>query len=166
MHCPMEPIGRPELHKDPGMLRLRMSERVLRSLALENLDSIGGAIGMNNHKGSAFTSDRDAMTIVLGVLKKRGMFFLDSRTSAATVAENTAREMGVPTRRRDIFMDNDNNIEAIRGNIRRLIELALEKGSAIGIGHVRKSTLEALALELPGLPDSGIQLVPVSRLME
>ena len=83
----------------PGALTETMNEDEIRDATRHALDAVPGAVGVNNHMGSAFSEDRDAMSAVLGVVRKRGLFFLDSRTSAASVGYS-ARARGGHSRRR------------------------------------------------------------------
>jgi len=164
LHLPMQAegtsngLGRGALFTDMG------SGEITETLG-HDLDEVPGAIGVNNHMGSAFTKDRAGMTIVLNELKARGLFFLDSRTTAETVAESTAREMGVPTSARKVFLDDSNDIEDVRFQFTRLVRLARKDGEAIAIGHPRPATLEVLGEELPKLDGEGVTLVRVSTLV-
>jgi len=164
LHLPMQAEGSPNgLGK--GALFTDMDEAEIDATLGGDLEEVPGAIGVNNHMGSAFTKDRAAMTFVLGDLKAKGLFFLDSRTTAETVAESTAREMGVPTAARRVFLDDSNDIEDVRFQFARLVKLAKKDGQAIAIGHPRPTTLEVLGEELPKLSGEGIALVRVSTLV-
>ena len=99
-------------------------------------------------------------------LRERGnLFFVDSRTTPASVALQVAREFGVPATRRDIFLDDDPDPRAIRRQFRRLVNLARLHGSAVGIGHPYPGTLEFLESALPPLAADGVELVPVSGII-
>jgi hypothetical protein len=95
-----------------------------------------------------------------------GLYFVDSRTDVRTVARDLAREAGLANAQRDVFLDNQQDRDYVRGQLRRLIGKARRHGTAIGIGHPYPETLAVLAEELPALAGQGIQLVPVSRLVE
>jgi len=103
---------------------------------------------------------------VLGVLARRGLFFLDSRTSADTVAYRVARSLGVPAAERQVFLDRDPAPEQIAFQFRRLLALARERGAAIAIGHPYPETLAVLAREVPLAVEMGYELVPVSFLVQ
>lgn len=164
LHLPMEPEGKAD--PGPGALSEKMSKREIVAATRKALEAIPSVSGVNNHMGSALTSDRGAMRAVLGVLIERHLFFLDSRTSAESVGFDVARKEGVPTARRDLFLDEVRERAAIESAIDELVELALRRGSAIGIAHPRPETIAALADRLPGLAGRGVELVPVSFLLE
>lgn len=144
LHLPMEPKGFPSVDPGPGALFLSMNEDEIMRVLDQDLKAVQGAKGVNNHMGSSFTEDHDKMAIILKELKKRNLFFVDSRTTADTVGFKLAKEMGLPTAGRSIFLDNDLSHKAIRLQFERLLNIARHTGSAIGIGHPHKETLEVL----------------------
>jgi hypothetical protein len=105
------------------------------------------------------------MILVMQELKSRGLFFLDSRTSKMTKAYRAAQQLKVPSAERNVFLDNIQTPQAIRSQMKRLIQLARLKGSAIGIAHPHKVTLEVLKKDIPKLNSRGVELVPVSQLV-
>ena len=113
------------------------------------------ADGLNNHQGSKATADKRIMNIVSNVLKRHGKYFVDSRTTSQTVAESVMRSRGVPTARRHVFLDNDNDVNKIREQLYKLVDKAENKGKAIGIGHAKRLTLEVLKSEIPKLKKNG-----------
>lgn len=123
-----------------------------------------GYVGINNHMGSKFTSDAESMTLILTEIKRRNLMFLDSRTSPKTVAGKIARSLGIRTAARDIFLDNEPELEAVRRNLARTEAIARRTGAAIAIGHPKDATLDALAAWLPAAIARGVRLVPVSAL--
>jgi hypothetical protein len=163
-HLPMEP--RNSENPGPGALLLGMSRAQLRELTADALAAVPGATGVNNHMGSSLTEDEGSMEAILGVLKGRKLFFLDSRTSAQSVGYRTAMDLGVPSAERQVFLDNDQKTEAIQVQIQRLQTLARQRGSAIAIGHPYPTTLAVLAQEIPRLRAAGFELVPVSYLLD
>ncbi len=122
------------------------------------------ASGMNNHQGSGGTQSRKVMTGVTDYLLEQNMFFIDSRTIAASIGESMARERNVPTNSRDVFLDEVDDSEAIAGELFRLARIAKERGEAIGIGHCRPNTLRTMKKYLPALAEAGFDLVSVSKL--
>ncbi|MFP6735136.1 MAG: divergent polysaccharide deacetylase family protein [Rhodospirillales bacterium] len=124
-----------------------------------------GYVGVNNHMGSKFTSDPESMTLILTEIKRRNLLFLDSRTSPKTVGSKISRSLGIPTAVRDVFLDNEPELEAVRRNLARTEAIARRTGAAIAIGHPRDATLDALAAWLPAAKARGIQFVPVSALV-
>ena len=108
--------------------------------------------GVNNHMGSLLTRDAALMGELMGLLRDHGdMYFLDSRTDDQTVAEQVAREMGVPTSRRNVFLDNDPNETYILSQFHALLASAKQTGAAVGIGHPYPETLAVLERELADL---------------
>jgi polysaccharide deacetylase 2 family uncharacterized protein YibQ len=143
-----------------------MSARAAAAATREALERVPGAVGLNNHMGSAVTADRKLMGAVVDELAGRGLYFLDSRTSAESVGFEVARGAGVPAARRDLFLDQTDDRAAIAEALANLAVIARSRGAAIGIAHPRRETLAALAAELPRLAAEGIEVVPVSFLLE
>ena len=128
------------------------------------LASVPGAVGVNNHMGSRGTADKRVMRAVLGVLKARGLIWVDSVTSLSTVGARLAVEMGIPTASRQIFLDNEDEPEAIRAQISRLMDIARRQGQAIAVGHAHRLTAQVLREMLSEFDSLGIELVPASAL--
>jgi polysaccharide deacetylase 2 family uncharacterized protein YibQ len=167
VHIPMEAKVRTEKHSTPGMLRSDMTPMEFISAVKEDLDSVPGAVGANNHEGSALTENREAMTFLMSELKPRGLFFLDSMTSPKSAAFTVAREFGLRSARRDVFLDNDgNNPAAIRKQLDELARTAKQNGRAIGIGHPHPATIAELRKWLGRIEEQGIEVVPVSMLVK
>jgi polysaccharide deacetylase 2 family uncharacterized protein YibQ len=166
LHVPMEPQGFPVV--DPGddalLVNLPPAELHARLTAL--LGEVPHVAGINNHMGSRFTEDERSMTAVMAVLRERGLYFVDSLTSGNSVGTATARQAGVPSLRRDVFLDNVVEVAAIAGEIRRLAAKAARNGSAVGICHPYPETIMALRQELPVLARQGVKFVPVSTLLK
>jgi polysaccharide deacetylase 2 family uncharacterized protein YibQ len=115
--------------------------------------------------GSHFTEERDRMRVVLGLLKEKGAFFIDSRTTPRSQGYDLARSMGLETATRDVFLDNVQETAAIRKQLELLAATARKRGSAIGICHPHKTTLQVLAVALPELQRQGITFVQASALV-
>jgi polysaccharide deacetylase 2 family uncharacterized protein YibQ len=162
-HLPME-AERGE-NPGPGALVETMNEREIREATRLALDAVPNAVGVNNHMGSAFSADPRAMSAVLSVVRKRGLFFLDSRTSAASVGYALAREAGVPAAERKVFLDGDRTHVAIRHELRRLLALANRGEPAIAIGHPYPETLAVLAEEIPRAREKGYRFVRIGELV-
>jgi hypothetical protein len=166
LHLPMEPED-PELAARMGDLAVRvdMSDEEIGHTVRTALQGVPGAVGVNNHMGSKATADRRVVRAVLRVLREEGLFFLDSRTTPNSTAEVAAKELGVRVARRAVFLDNDPSPEAVRAQVRKLVERALREGTAVGIGHAnRPHTAEVLAEMVAEVEQAGVQLVPVSQL--
>ncbi len=163
VHLSMEPDDGEE---DPGPNALLISlddGELLRRLDW-SLGRFAQYVGVSNHMGSRFTANTEAMEVVLSEVKARGLLYLDSRTTSETVALRLARRAGIPAARRDVFIDNVADAEAIAAQLAALEDIARERGYAVGIGHPRAKTLEALAGWLPGLGDRGFALAPISAI--
>jgi uncharacterized protein len=163
-HLPMEPKNGAD--PGPGALRLGMTRDELRTSTVAALAAVPGAVGVNNHMGSGLSADAGSMEAILKVLAARGLFFLDSRTSAESVGYRVATALGVPAAERQVFLDDDPRPEAVHAQFQRLLDLARQRGAAIAIGHPHPATLAALAAEVPRALSLGYQFVPVSYLMD
>ena len=149
LHLPMEPRNFPAFNPGPGALLVGMEDGEIKGLIASDLEQVPGARGVNNHMGSYFTERRDKMAVVLGELKKRHLYYIDSRTTKETVAFTLAREMGVPTANRNVFLDNDLSPKAMKFQMQRLMGMARASGGAIGIGHPHPKTIEVLKAYAP-----------------
>ncbi len=165
LHLPMEPENKVEYDVPP--VTTAMSGRDIGRMVEEYVSELPGIKGVNNHMGSKATTDTRVMKAVMKVLKDRRLFFLDSLTSPRSVAYNTAVDAGVPAERNDLFIDaGTEDPSVIEKRLQRLIDIAKIKGHAVGIGHPRPWTLEALKNSEALLKNSGIHLVFLSRLVE
>ncbi len=144
LHLPMEPVKKNGYRMDlTGFLLVNMRDEVIRNFTEEYLDLVPDAVGVNNHTGSLFTQYRNKMKVVLKVLKERNKFFVDSKTTAKTVAYELAKKMGIRAGIRDVFLDNENEKITIL-NFKHLFSIAQHKGEAIGICHPNKTTVDVL----------------------
>ena len=146
-----------ELH--PGM-----TANDVESTFAAMLDTVPYAAGVNNHEGSLGTTDPQLMGELMPLLRRRNLFFIDSRTTAATVAETAARAAGVPAARRNVFLDDEQSVPAVRKQFELAMRDAKEKGSALAIGHPHPETLEVLNEMLPEAQRQNVQLVFASDL--
>ena len=164
LHLPMQPESEtarpeaPELH--PGM-----TEPEVRAEVTTMLETVPHASGVNNHEGSKATADPALMQALMPMLKERGLFFIDSRTTASTVAFDTAQRFGVRSASRKVFLDDTVTQESISRQIDLAISDAEHDGSAIAIGHPHAETIAVLRSELPRLREKGVQLVFASDLV-
>jgi hypothetical protein len=164
LHLPLEPMD--EVHKEEKMATVDMSREEISSFLDDALEEMEGVEGINNHKGSRFTSNETQMRYLLEEVRQRDLFFVDSFTLADSVGYPLALEMGIPTARRDIFLDYNNDKQVVIEQLQQLEEVARENGTAIGIGHHRKNTIRALKEELPRMKERGIELVVASEVLE
>jgi uncharacterized protein len=165
LHLPMEPDEYPRIQPGPGALLMEMSPDELIAQLYHDLGQVPHLIGVNNHMGSRMTKDPPKLRQVFSVLKKEGLFFIDSRTTAETQCEPSARLLQVPFAERDVFIDHSTDPEFIRRQIKRLINRAKRQGYAIGIGHPHLITFQILQEALPEL-EKEVDLVPVSRVVK
>ena len=166
LHLPMEPKGYPE--PDPGkwaLLTNMQAEEIIRNLNM-NFEMLPSIKGVNNHMGSSFTEYAEGMKVVLEEVKKRGLFFVDSRTSYRSKAFSIARDMGIKSAERSVFIDNVQTKEAISLQIAEAVKVAKEKGEAIAIGHPSRATISTLAEIAPYLHDEGVELVFASAIVD
>ncbi len=129
------------------------------------LETVPYAVGVNNHEGSLGTSDPALMKELMPLLHERNLFFVDSRTTAVTVAETAAHTAGVPATSRNVFLDDEQSAGAIRKQFALAVRDAREKGSALAIGHPHPETLQVLAEMLPEAERQGVTLVFASDLV-
>jgi hypothetical protein len=164
LHLAMEPL-QAAFREDGFTILTKMPRADIRATFQRALDQVPGAVGVNNHMGSRATSDRQTMLDVLEAIKQRGLYFVDSRTIASTVAYDVAVELGVPTAKRDVFVDVDGAEEAIRQKLWDLARIAKANGRAVGIGHCHGNMLVALQKEMPKLKDAGYRFVALSNIV-
>jgi polysaccharide deacetylase 2 family uncharacterized protein YibQ len=165
LHLPMEPYGYPDVDPGQPVLLSTMTTQELTTQIGAALQALPTAVGVNNHMGSKLTENREAMRVVMQQMKLYNLFFLDSRTTQHSLAYQVAREIGVPTAQRQVFLDHETDITEIHQQLRRLATLAHEQGSAIGIGHPYPETVRVLQATLPAIRQEGIDIVPVSHLV-
>ena len=165
LHLPMQALGN-EL-PEAQQLYSGMSEEAMAQTVESMLRSVPTAIGVNNHEGSQATTDAKLMAELMPMLKRHGLFFIDSRTTAATVAFETAENAGVRCGFRNVpFLDDVQDVAAIEKQLQLAIRGAKEKGFAIAIGHPHPETLQALKEILPKAEAQGAQLVFVSEVVK
>jgi hypothetical protein len=166
VHLPMEAEHHNQL-LGPGALRSSMSYDDFLKTFHDSVLSIPHAIGINNHMGSQLTTQNKHMQWLMQAVKKDGkMFFVDSRTTAKTIAGKVAHENGVATATRDVFLDHDPREALVRQQLEQLIRKARHDGTAIAIGHPLPDTLRVLHEILPELEKKhGVKLVPITELM-
>ena len=164
LHLPMEPIDS-RADPGPGVVRVAMSRREIAALVTADLEDVPGADGVNNHMGSKASASRATMDAILGIVKDRGLYFLDSRTTAFTVAAEEAARLGVPCRSRSIFLDDVADEKAIGAQLDAAVEEARTQGAAIAIGHPHSATLGVLERELSRWSARGVSLSRVGDLM-
>ncbi len=164
LHLPMQAENGKRL--GPGGVTLDMTEAQFRATVRDDLAAIPFVRGINNHMGSLLTRAPGQMDWLMSEINAHGdLYFIDSVTTSATVAQMVALEHNLPTARRNVFLDSDPSFGAIRHEFDRLIAMARTAGSAVAIGHPYPTTMTFLAAQLPRLGQLGVRLVPVSHLI-
>ncbi|MBW1637174.1 MAG: divergent polysaccharide deacetylase family protein [Deltaproteobacteria bacterium] len=163
LHLPLEPKDL-QWDSGPGTLLLKDSPEMQREKFEQDLAAVPHAVGVNNHMGSRYTEDRDAMKRLLRFFDFDSLFFVDSFTTAASVGQQVAKEIGIKTARRNVFLDNKLDLNNICEQLETLVDLAEKKGQAIGIGHPHQVTADAL-LKCTGKYSSRVQYVSIIRLL-
>lgn len=166
LHLPMEPDGYPRVRPGPGVILRSDSDERIAEIVAEDLESVPGAVGVNNHMGSAATADARVMRAIVRILADRGLFLLDSRTTEASVARRMAEEISLPSVSRRVFLDSVPTEDAIGRSFSELLSRARKDGSALAIGHPYPETMAMLERELPTLKEKGVELVRVKTLLE
>jgi len=148
LHQPVEALH----HNDelgPGAIFTNQSSQTIRDIVTENLRSLPGVNGSNNHMGSRGTQSEHLMVNYLGALKGAGFFYLDSYTVKDSIGSEAASSLGVPYLRRSVFLDNEDDPPAIRRQVEEAVRLARSQGRAVAIGHARSNTLKVLREMIP-----------------
>lgn len=166
LHLPMEPQQYPRINPGTGALLVSMSPESIQRAVRTALDACPNVSGVNNHMGSRFTQNPASMRVVLSELQRRGLYFLDSFTTDKSVGYSLARQLNLPSIRRDIFLDHTPTERFVRGQIVQLIRRAKIQGSAVAIGHPYKSTYKVLAEEAGRFKKEGIAVVYSGRLIQ
>lgn len=143
LHLPLEPQSA-DFDPGPGALMLADSAEIQKQKLQRCLAEVPHAVGVNNHMGSLYTEDKVAMKRLMVELSNRSLMFVDSYTTAASVGLESAKEQGIKSARRHVFLDNKLSKDHICGQLEKLVNIANENGVAIGIAHPHTETLEAL----------------------
>ncbi len=165
LHLPME-SNNSSTNPGPGAIKFYMSEEEIRQAVRDCILDFPYIIGANNHMGSKITEDRKIMEIILEEIKEYNLFFIDSITTKDSIAYEVAQEMKIKSSARSVFLDNENDMEYIKGQMLEVQETALKEGVVIAIGHSRINTFYVLKRMVPELIKAGIEVVPVSELVK
>lgn len=163
LHLPLEPHEKSRLEENTIMTS--MDETAIKNIIRQDLLNVSFASGVSNHMGSKATEDLRTMEIIFKELKKRRLYFLDSLVTSESSCFDLANRMQLNFARRDVFLDNEEEPEYIKGQVEELKIKAGVYGQAIGIGHDRKATLEVLKKAMPELEKEGYKFVFVSELV-
>ncbi len=165
VHLPMEPADYPAQNPGPNAVLLEQSDEEIRQTLRNAFEQVPGAIGFNNHMGSKATADERVMRLLLQEAKTQGLLFLDSRTTPTSIAYDLAQKMGVTSLRRDSFIDEIDERQAIEAKLWDLAAMAGRTNRAIAIGHDRENTLLALESILPRLETRGFRFETLDNLL-
>jgi polysaccharide deacetylase 2 family uncharacterized protein YibQ len=165
LHLPMEPEPAAGVYPGPGEITVGMRGDAVAQMIREDLSSVPFAGGVNNHMGSRATTDAKLMAEVMRVLAARGLYFVDSRTTAETNALVEARRLGLPSFYRSVFLDDTETVAYTLEQLRNFRRTVQEHGVALAIGHPHQTTIAALAQFLPEFAQADIQLMPASQLV-
>lgn len=163
LHAPMSNLGGQAL--GPGALSAEMGYRDFTHTLRSAIAEIPGVVGVNNHMGSLLTQQPGPMSWLMTEIARHDLFFIDSRTSAASLAHTTASRYGIASASRDVFLDHTREQGAIEAELARAVRLAREQGQAIAIGHPLPETLAVLEAASERWREWGVELVPVSALV-
>jgi polysaccharide deacetylase 2 family uncharacterized protein YibQ len=167
LHLPMEPEKYPKVNPGAYALLRKMNAAQIRRMFEADLASVPGAVGVNNHMGSAFTADAVKMREFLTLVKEKNLFFLDSYTAVKTQGKRVADELGVPATRNSIFLDLQDTPEGVRKQLDTLLMIVNKHGSAAAIGHIQhKNVIPALKEYIPKFKENGIEFVYLPDLMK
>ncbi len=166
LHLPLESQNSDGTsYSTDGMILAGMSEDEILRILRDDLTQIPFLSGVNNHMGSLLTAEAPVMRTIFGLLKERNLFFVDSRTTAQSVAYNEAVRMGIPATSRDVFLDADEDRRMIKSRLLELFRIAQRRGTAVGIGHPFPETLKVLKENFHLFRDYNLRAVPVSRII-
>jgi hypothetical protein len=166
IHMPMEPLHKEQVSLETNTLLTTMSTpRIIQLLDLA-FSEVPYAKGINNHMGSKATGDARMMRIVLRYLKGHGLFFVDSMTAPESVSRTVAESIHEKFTSRDIFIDNESDPAAIRGQMLKVVRLAGQKGVAVAIGHDRPHTIAVLKELIPELQKQGYEFIYISSVVK
>lgn len=165
LHLPMEPVNAADNNPGADAIYVAMTDEEIEQQTTRLLDMLPGVVGVNNHMGSAATADARVMATVLKTVQQRGLFFLDSRTTADSVVAEEAERLGLPYAANDLFLDLERTVPAVKEMIAEAMRRAEASGTFIAIAHPHPSVAEALYEMIPEFAAAGIALVPVTELL-
>ena len=166
VHLPMQSSRQSDL--GAGALTMELTQKEFQSSVQISIDSVPHARGVNNHMGSLLTQHPGHMSWLMEVLSSRydDLYFVDSKTTAQTVASRIAKEYYIPNISRDVFLDNSRSEQDINRQLKNLKRIAMRKGYAVAIGHPYPTTIKLLSRYLPTLLEYNIEVVPVTKLIK
>lgn len=164
VHAPMQAKSNPDTA--PDVLTINMNAAEIATNFEKMLDKFPGVLGVNNHMGSKFTEHAEKLAPVMEVLRRRGLFFLDSKTSSKSVAKKVAADYAVAYAHRHVFLDNENQKDYVLTQLALTERIANKYGYAVAIGHPKSATYLALKEWLPTLEEKNIKLMHLSKIVK
>ena len=164
LHLPLEATDK-SVAAESDTITTDMDEKQITSMLEQKIAQIPHLKGVSNHQGSKATEDKATMSAVIGELRKRNLYFFDSLCTNRSVCLQTAKAIGVPYGKRDVFLDDVNMPESVEKELLSLRKLAFKKGGAIAVCHDRKNTIAVLSRMMPQLADDGIEFVRLSDMV-
>ena len=164
IHMPMQAMTNP-VSLGPIALKAGMDEQTVKANMQAAFESFDGYVGLNNHMGSKVTQDSQIMDWVMETLKERDLYFVDSKTIGSSVGEKTARENGLATATRDVFLDHEATPSFVANALRKTERAAQKNGYAIAIGHPKDATINGLRNWIPDAEARGFEIVHASELV-
>ncbi|MEW5757863.1 MAG: divergent polysaccharide deacetylase family protein [Candidatus Omnitrophota bacterium] len=166
LHLPLEPKNKQDGALENNTILTTMDKDKIQSILINDLKTVPHAKGASNHQGSRATEDEKIMAYIFNIIKKRNLYFLDSRSTQDSICRELSKKMKVRFAERAVFIDNKNELDYIKSQIRQLMRIAKVRKAAIGIGHDRELTLQAIKEMLPEIKKQGIKLVFVSQILK
>jgi hypothetical protein len=167
IHLPMQPKnGDGQTYDKDKTIHMHSTDDEIKTIIAKAKKIVPNAIGVNNHQGSLATTHTGLMRRTMNIIKDNDLFFVDSRTIGNTVAYDVAKSLGMKTIYKDAFLDHIKSYDHSIERIHHLVDIALQKGEAIGIGHPNESTLKAIRDSIPYIRSHGVTVVFVSELMQ
>lgn len=165
LHLPMEPRDSDRYSLEKDTVLAGMDKKEVQTILQRDLAQIPYVRGVNNHMGSKATEDAGVMQALMEVLKKEGLFYIDSHTSSHTLGPQMARQAGVAFGSNDRFIDQEKDSLKIKKAIRQSMEKAKKEGKAIAIGHPHSLTVQTIREMIPEIEKAGIKLVFASEVV-
>ncbi|MHB8733207.1 MAG: divergent polysaccharide deacetylase family protein [bacterium] len=163
LHLPLESVNAADVGPVGGIVWVRMADGQIARTVAGDLDSVPGVVGVSSHAGSRATADRRVMTAVMKVLKARGLWFQENRTTPRSVALDAAREAGVRSVLVTTYLDDPpTNID---GKVRALLRTAVRQGWAVAGAHITTGAPEIVARHLGEFQDAGVVFVPITTFL-
>ncbi len=166
LHLPMEPLSYPKEKPGAGALFTEMNDAEIVSQLEKNMASVPYVSGVNNHMGSKFMADEEKLAPVFRQLKKRGLFFIDSRTTPSSKTPSVAKRVHLTVASRRVFLDNDRDYQKIYQILMNVIETPAGGAPLIVIGHPYPETIRAIRDASKVFREKGVSIIPVSRLIK